>query len=159
MVAGHNGVDATVLARWTKEILAVHDKLDAQKIANMNVCREIREPLPDLYEAAFNAGMPKKAFKAHIRAELAKRRYETLCENIVPEDDEDREAFEALRAVAEAGDLFDHAVKQHDSKTDDDDERDLRPRHLREVDKQRAAENAEKLKGIRGLPGADSAEA
>lgn len=157
--AGHNGIDATVLARWTGEILAIHDKLDEQKIENMNKCKEIREPLPDLYEAAFNAGLPKKAFRAHIKLELAKRRYETFCENVIPDDEDDRASYEALRAVAEAGDLFDHAVKKHDAASDDE-QKDLRPRHLKELDRQRAEENARRLReGISGLPGADATEA
>lgn len=158
MVSGHNGVDPTVLVRWTNEILAIYRKLEDQRVANMNACKIIREPLPDLYEAAKNAGLNSKAFKAHIKVELAKLKFERACEKAEPSDDDDREAFEALRAVAEAGDLFDHAVKAHDAARDDD-ERDLRPRHLREADEARVAENVKKLKGIRGLPGADNAEA
>lgn len=161
---GHNGVDPTVLKRWTTEIMRVHDALDAQRIENMNACRQIREPLPDLYEAAKNAGLPSKAFKAHIKAELARRAYEKRLANIAPEDDDDSEAFEAMRAMAEDGDLFDHAVRQHDAKGgNEQDEDDPRPAFLREkhdATDVRVAENVARIKsGIKGMPGADATEA
>jgi hypothetical protein len=144
-VTGHNGVDPTVLGRWTKEVLAVHQKLEDQRVENMLVCKSIREPLPDLYEAAKNAGLNSKAFKAHIKVEIAKLKFERACKKAEPSDDDDHEAFEALRAVAEAGDLFDHAVKAHDAQAVDDN-RDLRPRHLRETEDARIArENAARL--------------
>jgi len=152
-----NGIDPVVLKRWTGEVLAIHDKLDDQKIANLNECKRIREPLPDLYEAAKNAGLPIKAFKAHIRIELAQRKFNAAVEKATPEDDEDLEAFEALRAVAEAGDLFDHAVKKHDEGDD------VRPEFLKQQERDRAAakKNAKALKvgALHGLPGAKAAEA
>jgi hypothetical protein len=156
MSVGHNGVDATVLNRWTGEILRVHQSLEDQRMENMRICKDIRERLPDLYESAVNAGLPKKAFKAHVKAELAKLKYERLCEKIVPEDEDDREAYEALRAVAEAGDLFDHAASKLAG-----DEEDVRPRSLREKEAARIArENTERLQaGMSGLPGAEATEA
>lgn len=154
-----NGVDPTVLDRWTKEILRIHDKLDEQKMENMRICKEIREPLPDLYEAAKNAGLPIKAFRAHIKAELAKRNYERTLEKIIPEDEDDQAAFDAMRLIAEPGDLFDHAVKAHEA--GEDDNADLRPTHLREAearrareaseDEKQADENARRLRGIKPL--------
>lgn len=157
---GHNGVDPTVLKRWTTEVMRVHDALDAQRIENMNACRKIREPLADLYEAAKNAGLPSKAFKSHIKAELARRAYEKRLANITPEDDDDAEAFEAMRAMAEDGDLFDHAVKQHDAKSPEADEDDPRPAFLRKRDEEAAArvdENVLRLtKGIKGMPSGDA---
>lgn len=167
MVAGRNGYDPVVLNRWTKEVLAIYAKLEEQRMENMRICKEIREPLNDLYEAADNAGLGKKAFKSHIKAELAKIKYERALAKAIPEDDDDREAYEALRAIAEAGDLFDHAVKEHDA-AGDDDETDVRPRHLREKEAGRIGrENAAKIeKGIKslganviGLPGAEATEA
>ncbi len=164
--AGHNGVDPKVLARWTGEVLRVHQELDDKKIEHMNQCRSIRERLPDLYEAAKDSGLNLKAFKAHIKVERAKIAFDKACENAVPEDDEDQEAFEALRAVAEAGDLFDAAVKANEKKKGngkkaaDDDDKDVRPRHLRDLEQQRIEENIARLeKGIAGLPGAEATEA
>lgn len=181
--AGHNGVDPKILARWTGEVLRIYDALDEQKIANMDKCKEIRKPLPDLFEAAKNAGLNLKAFKAHIKVELAQRAYDRALTKAEPEDDEDLEAFNALRAVAEAGDLFDAAVKDAEKRaakkngaskpsSGDDDEKDVRPRHLRQLESDRAeeaqrqadesvgAQNAAMLqKGISGLPGAEATEA
>ena len=159
MTTAGNGIDPTVLSRWTGEVMRVYSALDAQKIENMNVCRSIREPLPDIFERAKEAGLPLKAFKAHIKIERAKIAYDRACENATPEDDDDREAFEHLRSIAEDGDLFDHAVKEAQGNADDDD-KDLRPRHLQEAEKQRVAENTARLeKGIIGLPGADATNA
>ncbi|MBS4016786.1 MAG: hypothetical protein KGZ68_00995 [Dechloromonas sp.] len=164
--AGHNGVDPKVLARWTGEVLRVYDDLAAQKIANMDKCKEIREPLTDLYDAAKNAGLNLKAFKSHIKVELAQRAYERAVAKAEPEDDEDLEAFEALRAVAEAGDLFDAAVQANEKKkgggkkATDDDEKDVRPRHLKDLEQQRVEENTRRLEeGISGLPNADATDA
>jgi hypothetical protein len=166
-----NSLDKTVLARWTGEILAIHAKLDDQKMENLRVCKEIREPLNDLYDAAKNAGLPSKAFKAHVKAELAKKAYEKRLRNIEPEDEDDAEAYELMREIAEEGDLFSAAVKAHDARgATKDDDADLRPRHLREKEdslksdiaaqEARVADNVTRLKsGIKGLPGADANEA
>jgi hypothetical protein len=150
---GKNSIDKVVLDRWTGEVLAIHTKLDDQRMENMRICKEIRSPLNDLYEAAKNAGLPLKAFKAHIKAELAQKAFDKRMHNIEPEDEDDRAAYDLLRSMATDGDLFDAAVKQHD------DDRDLRPRHLREADAQ-TAENVHRLQtGMEGLPGAEAAEA
>ena len=172
-----NSFDRTVLARWTGEILSVYRKLEDQKLENMRICKEIRAPLPDLYDAAKNAGLPLKAFKAHVKAELAKIAYEKRLANIEPEDEDDAEAYELMRSIAQEGDLFDHAAKEHAAKKGDDDV-DLRPGFLKDkdikatikfgdgpevpFDADRVADNVRRLKkGIKpvGLPGADANEA
>jgi hypothetical protein len=162
---GQNSIDPTTVKRFLGEAMRVYEKLEAQKIANMNECREIRAPLKDIKKAAKNAGLPKDAFNALIKSELAKRVYERAVENATPEDDEDKEAWEQMREIASEGDLFDAALKAHDA---GEDEPDVRPRHLREKEADRVArENAEKIeKGIKplgekqiGLPGADATEA
>lgn len=149
-----NGFDPKVVKRWTGEVLRVHEEIEKLRVDHMNRCREVRERLPDIYESAKEAGLPKKAFRSHIRVELAKLAYERACEKAVPDDEEDREAFEQLRAMSSPGDLFDAAVKAHD------DDADLRPRHLRDLEQQRVEENTRRLQeGISGLPGADANEA
>ena len=168
-----NSLDKTVLARWTGEILSIHRKLEDQKLENMRLCKIIREPLPDLYDAAKNAGLPLKAFKAHVKAELAKIAYEKQLENIEPEDEDDAEAYELMRSIAQEGDLFDHAAKGHEQKAakpakgakpkkDEPGESgevvvDLRPRHLKQKEAERIAkENADRLaSGISELTTAD----
>lgn len=169
-----NSLDKTVLARWTGEILSIYRKLEDQKMENLRLCRIIRQPLSGLYDAAKNAGLPSKAFKAHVKAELARIAYEKRLSNIEPEDEDDAEAYELMRSIAQEGDLFDHAAKGHEQKAakpakgakpkkDEPGESgevvvDLRPRHLRQSEADRAAEeNAAKIaKGIKGLPGADA---
>lgn len=163
MSVGHNGVDPVVLKRWTGEILKVHQRLEEAKMEHMRVCKEIREPLNDYYESAANAGLGKKPFKAHIKAELAKIKYDRALSAALPEDDDDRLVYERLRSIAEAGDLFDAAVKSHDDGAGAE-RTDVRPRHLREKESDRKArENGEKImtgiKPLIGLPGADAAEA
>ena len=173
-----NSLDKTVLVRWTGEILSIHRKLEDQKLENMRICKEIRAPLPDLYDAAKNAGLPLKAFKAHVKAELAKIAYEKRLANIEPEDEDDAEAYELMRSIAQEGDLFDHAAKEHEAKAASDDDKDIRPGFLKDrgatatikigdgpeipFDGDRVAQNIKRLRsGIKavGLPGADANEA
>jgi hypothetical protein len=165
---GQNSLDKTVLARWTGEILSIHRKLEDQKMENLRLCKIIRQPLPDLYDAAKNAGLPPKAFKAFIKAELAERAYKKRLENVTPEDDDDADAYELMRSIAQEGDLFDHAAKEHakgkpekDAPGESGEVVDIRPRYLKENEAARIAkENSDKLtKGIVGLPGADANEA
>ncbi|HEY8066597.1 MAG TPA: hypothetical protein VIF40_18010 [Methylosinus sp.] len=165
--AGQNSIDPTTVKRFLGEAMRVYEKLDAQKIANMNECRQIRAPLKDIKKAAKNAGLPKAAFNSLIKSELAKRTYDRAVENATPEDDEDVEAWEQMRAIANEGDLFDAAVKANAPTGDD--ETDLRPRHLRDQEAERLRENGERvMMGIKkldekaaviGLPGADATEA
>jgi hypothetical protein len=161
--AGQNSIDPTTVKRFLGEALRVYEKLDSAKIEHMNNCREIRAPLKDIKKAAKNTGLPKAAFSALIKSELAKRTYDRAIENATPEDSEDVEAWKQMRAIAKDGDLFDAAVKAN---APADDDADVRPRHLREKEADRIArENAEKIeKGIKplrvvGLPGADAVEA
>lgn len=162
--AGHNQIDKQVLARWLGEALRVYDELDAQKIDNMNRCRVIRGRLPGIYESAKAAGLPLKAFKLTVKAELferAKAAIDAKLDDLVPEDDEDAEAYEALRSMARDGDLFDAAVKKREAGQGDDDG-DVRPAFLRNKGNSDAngteaqtAENVTRLKkGIKGMPSA-----
>lgn len=163
---GRNGIDPVTVKRFLSEAMRVFEKLEAQRVANMNECREIRAPLKDIKKAAKNAGLPKAAFNSLIKSELAKRTYDRAIESATPEDDEDIEAWEQMRAIAQDGDLFDAAVKANAPA--DDDATDVRPRHLREKESDRQArENGERvMKGIKplggnviGLPGADATDA
>ena len=171
---GQNSMDRTTLARWSSEILRIYDKLDQAKMDHLLNCKSIREPLNDLYDAAKNAGLSSKAFKAFIKAELAKRAYEKRLENVTPDDEDDAEAYELMRSIAEEGDLFSAAVKARDAKAPKDKPEkdapgesgevvDIRPRHLKQKEADRIGEeNAAKIaKGIKpiGLPGADANEA
>lgn len=160
--AGHNGFDVESAKRFTDEVMRVYQELEDLKIENMNKARVIRERFPDLYDAAKNAGVPLKPFKAHIKAIRAEQAYQRAIEKAKPEDSEDQEAWEMLRELATPGDIFAHAVKKHDAATDD---ADIRPRFLREKDagSDQVASNVTRLeKGIKplsGLPGADAQEA
>ena len=161
--AGHNGIDVAVAKRWIGEAMRVYEDLDAQKIENMNTCRKIRSRLPNIYEAAKNAGLPIKAFKLYIREQLLEQKIEGLqadIEALTPDDDEDAETFEQFRSAL--GGLADTPLGKAAISTrggdDDDDQRNLRPRHLREkdADAEAAQANVKALKKIKGLPGADA---
>jgi len=151
-----NGVDKAVLDRWTREILRVHDKLDDQKMDNLRICKEIREPLNDLYEAASNAGLGSKAFKAHIKAELAKRAYEKRLSNIEPEDEDDAAIYAMMREIATPGDLFDAAAKSHEAKDKASKKRADNSKTIDSLadndDDKHVAANVTALSGIKQLP-------
>ena len=138
---GHNGFDSTTVNRWLGEAMRIYDKLEEQKIENMNACREIREPLKGIETAAKNSGIPLSAFRALIKAELAERTYNRTMAKARPKDEDDADAWDALREIAAASkepNLFTAAVAR-----EDDEDRDLRPRTLQEREAERAAkENA-----------------
>lgn len=151
---GHNGINETEAKRWLGEVARVYDELDELKIEHMNRCRAVRERLPEIYELAKDAGMPIKALKAAVKIARAEKALESLITKATPEDEEDQEALDYLRSIAQQGDLFEAAVR----KNDDDSDADLRPSFLKDQDA--ARENAATLKkGIKGLPGADATEA
>lgn len=136
-----NGFNATTVKRFLGEAMRVYDKLDAARIEYMNECREIREPLKDIEDMAKNAGLPKAAFRALVKSKLADRAHARALEKARPKDEDEAEAWEALREIAKEGDLFAHAVKEHD-----DEDRDLRPRSLQEREAERIAkENAARI--------------
>ena len=108
MNIGHNGTEAN---RWVSEILRVYDQLDEARVEHMNRCRDIRGRLPDIYDAAKGAGLSVKALKSAIRVSLATRKLADLVEKVTPEDQDDADVFEQLRAIATPGDLFDFATK------------------------------------------------
>jgi hypothetical protein len=136
--------DATTVNRWLGEALRIYDKLEEQKIENMNACREIREPLKGIETAAKNSGIPLASFRALIKAELAERTYKRAIEKARPKDEDDADAWDALREIAADGkgdDLFAHAVARIDAE-----ERDLRPRTLQDREAERMAqENAARI--------------
>ena len=165
--AGSNEPDPVVVKRWLGEALKVYDQLDEQRIENMNECRRIRAQLPTIMESAKNAGLHSKAFKLLVKEALLQRKIEGLNDDIdalTPEDDDDAEAFEQLRGIAQAGDLFAAAVDRHDRKQsaashDDEDGDDPRPKFLKDKhDKaDQTEENVSRLKkGIKGMPNADT---
>lgn len=165
---GHNGIDPVVAKRWIGEAMRVYADLDEQKIANMNECRAIRARLPEIYESAKNAGLPVKAFKLVLRKRLKEQKIAGLeadIEALTPEDDEDAETFEQFKAaIGDFGELPLGAAAIERKAGEED--RDLRPPFLRDKDAQRAsdeaigkANGAAVAKGIKGLPGADAAEA
>lgn len=105
---GHNDTEAQ---RWVGECLRVYDQLDEARIEHMNRCRDIRARLPTIYESAKGAGLSVKALKSAIRVSLATRKLADLIEKVTPEDEDDAEVFEQLRAIATPGDLFEFATK------------------------------------------------
>lgn len=151
---GHNGINESEAKRWLGEVARVYDELDELKIEHMNRCRAVRERLPEIYELAKDAGMPIKALKAAVKIARAEKALDQLIEKATPEDEEDQEALDYLRQIAQQGDLFDAATR----KKGDDGDDDLRPGFLKDQDA--ARENTTRLKkGIKGLPGADATDA
>lgn len=87
-----------LIRKHVAAMLEVQDELDAQKIANMNKCREIREGFTRKLDMADAEGLSKKKVKALFKIELLKRDAEKLSErrdNIVDAfEDDDAETFE-----------------------------------------------------------------
>jgi uncharacterized protein (UPF0335 family) len=147
-----NEIDPGRARHFLSQSMGVYDKLDAERISYMNRCKAIRGELPEIYDQAKDAGIPVRALKAEIKIKLEGRKIEKCRvrqEAAMPEDRSEKELFDQLvRALGDFGELPLGAAAMSRAKPgDDDDEEDVRPRHLQEAERQRA-ENARNLKGI-----------
>jgi hypothetical protein len=176
--AGSNGFDPTIVQRFVKEIEKHKETLLSYQGSYMKQCRDVRDMIKKAKELAKGEGIPTKQLNALLKERDLQRKLEGIREDF--EDQEDLDTYDQLKeALGDFGELplgaaaLD-AKKQDDdaevSAANDDDETDVRPRHLREKEAERVArENGEKIKkGIKplgekvvviGLPGADAAEA
>jgi uncharacterized protein (UPF0335 family) len=162
---GHNQLNPDAAKRWLGEVLRVYDQLADLRIENMNKARTIRGRLPGIYDSAKAEGLPVKALKIVVKEELLKRKLALLedqIEALEPDDSEDQETLDQLReALGPLEDLpLGQAAINRKAAADDDDDRDLRPRHKQQADAEHVESNVRRLRnGVTGLPGATATEA
>ena len=114
-MTGHNSLDVALAKRFTDEILRHDSEIEALKVEHMTRVGSVKDDIKEVFERAKDAGLPKKVFRAHIKAIRAAISFKRQLANATPEEPEDLEAFRALREAAAPGDLFDFAVKQADA--------------------------------------------
>lgn len=142
------------VVQFTKDIERLLGEMESKKGEYMSWCKKHRELINGYYDRASDAGMPKKALKAVIKTRVLEGKIENLQADL--EEDELTESYETIRSAL--GDLADTPLGKAATGEQSEEERDLRPRHLRNKDV--GEENAAKVaKGIKGLPGADAVHA
>ena len=173
-----NGINPELAERHLKKVLGVYDELEAQKINNMNRCRDIRSALPDLYEAAKIEGLPIRAFKLSVKRGRIERKIEGLQEDIedlAPEDEDDAAAFQMLQAALgsfsdtplgavtldQAAAKRDEAAAKKAAKAAKDTKAEGQPEpptDQQAADDALTQQNVERLKGITAIPGKEPFE-
>lgn len=93
--AGHNGVNTEKVAKFTADIEALLGDLATAKAEYMRQARTIRDEVNTVYGEAKDAGIPKRAFKAVIRARGLERKLDACRGDL--EDADDIETFDQIR--------------------------------------------------------------
>jgi hypothetical protein len=173
--AGKNEfIDEQTATRFFAEVRRTYEDEDTERASWRGKSAAIKQRRKGVYERAESSGIPTKILKARIAQWIEDKRIaeaKARREAVVPDDIDDRAKFQQLcEALGDFKDLpLGQAAVGAAAPADGapaDDESDVRPRHLREMEADRIArENAEKIeKGIKplkvvGLPGADAVEA
>lgn len=152
---GDNGYDPTIVQQFVKDIERHFETLESYRGEYMNRCKSVRELITRSKDAAKEAGIPKKLLGALLKEREFERKIEGIRDSF--EDEEDADNYEALKDAL--GSLADTPLGKA-ALGEGADDADLRPRHLKDAEKQRVEENKRRLKGgIKGLPNADASEA
>jgi uncharacterized protein (UPF0335 family) len=126
---------------YLRRIENLLDDLDSKRGSYMAECKEVREDIKEIYVEAKDNGVPVKALKGLVRFRQLEKKQRAISAGL---DIDEGAAYDTL--VEQLGELgmaaakrAGHAPKQNGA-GDDDDSRDLRPRHLQEKEKTRAVD-------------------
>jgi uncharacterized protein (UPF0335 family) len=101
---GHNAINPDMVASFTNRIEGLLDELASAKGEYMRAARGIRDDINTIYGEAKDAGIPKRAFKAVIKARGLEKKLEA-CRGDLEEAD-DIESYDQIRdALGDLGDL------------------------------------------------------
>jgi uncharacterized protein (UPF0335 family) len=121
---------------YLKRIEKLLDDLDSERGSYMAKCRPIHEDIREIYGEAKDNGVPIKALKGLVKwRELAKKQAGIGADF---EDMDEKASYDQL--VEGLGPLGLAAAVAAGYRSNEDD-RDVRPRHLQEAERQRQAEN------------------
>lgn len=174
-----NTIDPTTAKRFVGEIEKCFEELASLQGSYMNACAGVRTRIKDWKDAANEAGLPRKALNIELKRRELQRKLEAVTddidEDVVDLADQIREALGGMadlplgQAAVDAADKGKKPAKPRkgkkaDSETaasgsdalnslinDDVPEGDVRPRHLREAEEARVAENTANLAGMKTL--------
>jgi len=115
---------------FLQRIESLYDDLESERGSYMERCRTIRDDIKIVLGEAADAGIPKKALKGLVKFRALKRKQNAIAFGI---EDDEAKIYEQL--IDALGDLGIAAARRAGYAPEDDgDERDLRPRHLRQPD-------------------------
>jgi hypothetical protein len=138
-----NGFDPKTAKQFLGDINRLEAEMESKKGEYMAWCKRQRELINGIYDRAKDSGIPKRPLKAYVKRAVLLKRADAIVD-VLEEDDQD--LFEQLEEAL--GDYKDTPLGQAAMKAaGDEDEEDLRPRHLRQREKDRQAERDEALDG------------
>ena len=92
-----NTISASDAKRWYGEIERHLATLETYKGEHMQRCKSVREQMSDVYDRAADAGIPKRALKAVVKAKALEAKAEAARLDL---DDEDTiESFDQIRVA------------------------------------------------------------
>jgi uncharacterized protein (UPF0335 family) len=122
---------------YLKRIENLLGDLDSKRGSYMAECKEVREDIKEIYVEAKDNGVPVKALKGLVRFRQLEKKQRAISAGL---DIDESAAYDTL--VEQLGELgmaaakrAGHAPKQDGNGAGEDDDRDLRPRHLQENEK------------------------
>lgn len=143
-----NTATPEMIQLFVKDIERLTEEMDSKKGEYMAWCKGHRELINRQYDAANNAGIPRKSMKATIKTRALESKIEKIADDLA-EDETAAETFEQIRAAL--GDLADTPLGKAASGEQPSSEDEWN---------RAGAENAAKVAaGIKGLPGADAVHA
>ena len=163
-----NDIDADVARKYFDLDDECETEILTLQIANMNAQGEVRERQKRNFKMGVADGLPKAAFKLELKRHRLEAKHARQTANLVDNEEEDIVELadlirEKLGAFSDSP-LGAHAVGEAEAKLakrrreksnalddlaarNDSDDADLGPRHLREAEAERVAENAKAIEG------------
>ena len=138
-----NRIDPAILGRFNADLDRHEEEMASQRGVYMAFCKGRREMIDAVFEAAGNAGIPKKAFKVHRKAAKLEEKARSLIDELEGDEAESVEMIRSALGHLDGTPLGRAALKE-------DDGTDVRPDFLR---------NKEALDALGGDDGPDVADA
>lgn len=83
--AGHNGFDPAKAEAFIKRVERIEADIGKEKSDYMNTCKALREDIKNVLNEAKDAGLPKAAMKAVLKARTLERKLEEAREDLDPD--------------------------------------------------------------------------
>jgi len=144
--SGTNGFDPKTANQFLSDIRRLEAEMESKKGEYMAWCKRQRELINGIYDRAKDSGIPKRPLKTYVKRAKLLERAEALIEGL---EEEDQDLFEQLEEAL--GDYKDTPLGQAAMKqagAEPADEEDVRPRHLKQREKDRQAERDAALDSV-----------
>jgi len=131
---------------FLERIESLHADLESEKGKYLRTCKVLREDIKQVYSEAKTAGVVVKALRGLVKWRALERDQEKIETGL---DDDEAAAYARLRETLGPLGASAAAAAGYGDQADDDD-RDVRPRHLRLADEERRADENELARVGRG---------